>query len=65
MAQEGLDDLRISNEEYSITEQFKQQNGVMTIKDILQMLSQLIKSANIFKQWRGDINEMKNSDEDE
>lgn len=61
MVEEGLDDLRINNEEYSITENFRQQNGIMSLKDIIQMLSQLIKSANIFKQWRGNIEEMENN----
>lgn len=55
-----LSELRVDKEEYSISEKFKEQNGVFTIKDIFQMLSQLIKTAQVFNRWSGNLADVEN-----
>lgn len=60
-----LDDLRVDKEEYSISEKLKEQNGVFSIKDIFLMMSQLTKSAQLFKKWSGNLEEVENNSSSE
>lgn len=56
---EGLEDLKVkTNDEYSITAALKESSSTMTLTDIMKLLSQLIKSAQIFKRWTSNLDEM-------